>query len=330
MLTRRLVTRRLPAVLVAAVLVLDGGTAAVLGGGTAALAFGGGTRALVLGTAALAEPIGSCPPDTLDCSIEDHTGGPRGGTNTGGAKPGGSTGGNTGKGSRECRRGTEKVPCYDDVYGWFNSSDGCYYGLAKPQPTNVPAGHAAYVLTCGGVVSPEGVVLANPPGGFEQRASPIELAYDAMATITLGEPVIKLAPDPGGAGLVGLPVWMWTPNTPVNWGPNTAAAAQAGLRVEITARVTRIDWDMGDGTTVTCTTPGTPYDESYGGQPSPDCGYAGYRTSSRNQPGGTYRVTATTTWTVDYTSSAGSGTLDPVVRESTTAVRIDELQVVTR
>lgn len=30
---------------------------------------------------------------------------------------------------------------------------------------------------------------------------------------------------------------------------------------------------MGDGATVTCTAPGTPYTPNYGAQPSPDCGH---------------------------------------------------------
>ncbi len=278
------------------------------------------------GTAALADPGAECPPDTPDCTVWDDGGGSSGGGDNGG---GGDTGGGsgTGGGSRDCRRGEEKVPCYDDVVGWFNAEDGCYYKLAEPQPPGGEEGRSAYLRTCGNASDLQW--LDDPPGGFEQRASPQELAYDALATITLRGADIRMAPDPGGAGLVGLPVWMWTPSTPQTWGPNTASASQAGVTVTISAQATRITWDMGDGATVTCTTPGTPYDPSYGARPSPDCGYAGYAKPSRGQRGGKYRVTATTSWQVTWSGGGESGVI-PVTRQSQTAVRIDELQVVTR
>lgn len=301
--TAKLLTTRLLAVAALTVLLVSGGAA----------------------PASAAEP--ECPPDAGgECSIGDHQpGGPGSGGNTGGG--GNGNGGGTGKGSRDCRRDGVKVPCHDDIVGWFNSSDGCYYKLADPQPSGGPAGQSAYIRTC--TNASDAVWLADPPGGFEQRASPLELAYDALATIRLGRPVIEMAPDPDGIGLVGLPVWLWTPRTEENWGPNTASAGQAGIRVTISAEVSRIDWDMGDGTTITCTTPGTPYTESYGAQPSPDCGYAGYRRPSRNQPGGEYTVTATTHWRVPWSGGGASGVITQE-RESTATIRIDELQVVTR
>ena len=102
-----------------------------------------------------------------------------------------------------------------------------------------------------------------------------------------------------------------------------------GLSVTATATAESIAWDMGDGHTVTCKTPGTPYAASDGLAPSPDCGYT-YTQPSGHMPGGTYTITATTTWKVTWTSSDGeSGALPPLTTPpSTVAVKVGELQAV--
>jgi hypothetical protein len=73
---------------------------------------------------------------------------------------------------------------------------------------------------------------------------------------------------------------------------------------------------------------GTPYEPSYEGRQSPDCGHS-YTTSSRNQPGGRYTITATTTWQVTWTAGASRGVF-LVTRASQATPKIDELQVVVR
>ena len=82
---------------------------------------------------------------------------------------------------------------------------------------------------------------------------------------------------------------------------------------------------MGDGHSVTCTRPGTPYHESLGNRRSPDCGHV-YTQPSLTEPGGTYRVTATTTWQVVWAGGGDSGVIT-LTRSSTTTVEIRELQV---
>lgn len=303
-------------------LVLAVGTAAVL-------VFGGATVALA------ADPSGNCPPDTLDCEVIDTGGGGSSvgsqGGNPGGSNAGGSASGG-GQGSKVCRRGEEVVKCYDELIGWFNSDDGCYYKVAEPQPAGGQPGQIAYDMRCQSAT--EVRWFAAPPAGFEERASPAELAWDAFvkARVRMKPPVVKLAPDPSGAGLVGLPVWMWTSAGADTWGPISDFAEQAGLRVDITARVTGITWDMGDGSApIRCPTPGTPYDDSYGAAPSPDCGYAGYQRPSRDARNGRYQVTATTSWQVTWSGGGQRDELPVQTRTSApAAIRIDELQVVTR
>ncbi len=62
---------------------------------------------------------------------------------------------------------------------------------------------------------------------------------------------------------------------------------------------------MGDGTTVTCHGPGTPYAKSRGKASSPDCGHL-YERPSYTEPGGRFQGAATAAWTVTWIA-AGRG-----------------------
>lgn len=232
---------------------------------------------------------------------------------------------------------TRTVPCTDPAYGWFNNTDGCYYrGVDVVPPADHPIWQGSpnsgtvYALQCplagGGSVSGGWVVLAGAPSGFGAvTVTPADLAVEAVEMLELRGPAIGIAPPPGSTGLVGVPVWLWTEVTPSTWGPTSATAAVPGLSVTATAQATRIVWDMGDGTKVTCRTPGTAYSMSYGGVESPTCGHVYSRTSAR-EPDHAYAVTATTTWEVSWSGGGASGVIT-VTRASSTSVRIGELQV---
>ena len=154
------------------------------------------------------------------------------------------------------------------------------------------------------------------------------MAAQAINQLPIQGPQIETAPNSAGSGLVGLPVWLWTAVSGATWGPTSATASVPGLSVTATARATKIEWDMGDGHSVTCANPGTPYAASFGGQPSPTCGYV-YTASSHGTSGGRFTITGVTTWQVDWAGGGESGVIT-VTRQSTSSVRIDELQVVTR
>lgn len=268
-----------------------------------------------------ADPGAECPPGQSDCHVWDEEPGTPG-------SPGNPGGGGGGSG-RTCQRNGVTVPCYDDLLGWFNNSDGCYYKRARPQPPGGPAGQTLYLRSCAGAQEP--VWLTNPPDGYGTPPDPAELANRALASLTLRRPTVGIAPN-RGPGLVGLPIWLWTDPGPTTWGPQRASARAPGLTVNIRARVTKIVWNMGNGRRITCTNPGVEYVPGRdGGGPSPKCGYAGYPRSSHGRPGGTYRITATTTWRVDWWTGGGRrGVLPLQTRTSEPRqLRIDELQVVT-
>ncbi|GAA1026180.1 hypothetical protein GCM10009557_02960 [Virgisporangium ochraceum] len=269
-----------------------------------------------------AEPSGGhCPPDDPECYVfDDLPAGPPGG-GTGGR--GGGTGGRA-----ACTLDGKTVPCQLDGLGSYVGG-GCYVRqVAAPVPDPHAGAGGWYVRTCnvfsGNPSQSDAEWSLNPPTG---GPSPEELAREALAKIRLLGAAVGTAPGPDGAGLVGLPVWLWTAVTPNTWGPITSSASSGGLTVTITGRATRIVWSMGDGSTVTCHNPGTPYDAGYADQPSPNCGHV-YQKASRSRPSGVYRISAVTHWRVDWAGGGQSGVID-TTRQSSTTLAIDELQVVT-
>ena len=248
---------------------------------------------------------------------------------------GGTSVGETGN-ARVCsdHRGAE-VPCYSEVFGWFNDADGCYYRAESPQPDpsnpiwegRYPDG-LIYRATCGplpfGGSGGGWVWLPTPPPGFgDVGVTPAQLAQRAVDQMRLTGPAIHLTITSDQTGLVGVPVWLWTDVTPTTWGPNSATASVPGLSVTARAQATRIAWDMGDGHTEVCDGPGTPY--TAGAVDSPTCDHV-YETSSAGQSGDAFPITATTTWEVTWSGGGTSGALT-LTRTTTTTVRIGELQV---
>lgn len=226
------------------------------------------------------------------------------------------------------------INCYDPNWGSFSNADGCYYQPISPPPplTDVVwQGHTTGMIfqsTClGGGGSGGGLVWrpAAPPGVAGTGPTPAELAAQAVDELPLRGPAIGMAPRPGSMGLVGLPVWLWTAVSPQTWGPVSATAAVPGLSVTATANAESIVWSMGDGGSVRCTKPGTPYRREFGNVISPDCGYR-YSHSSAGLPGDAYSLTATTTWRITWSGGGESGALIQQ-RSSTLPVRIGELQV---
>lgn len=166
------------------------------------------------------------------------------------------------------------------------------------------------------------------PGGAPPAPAvdPTVLAQQAVDRMRLRGPEIGITPKPGGMGVIGMPVYMWTATGPETYGPNTASATAGAVTVSAVAKVSKIVWTMGDGKTVVCTTAGTPYKKSYGAEPSPDCGHR-YTRPSSTEASGKYHVTATSTWTIDWTGGGTSGQLTEV-RDSDVDIAVAEVQVV--
>jgi len=235
----------------------------------------------------------------------------------------------------------EEVPCSSGAGSWSNASS-CYYALAPvqddPPPGTDPLEGGAW-YTCAGACTTDPTVivpcditqvwLTNPPPGVA-ALTPGQAAARIINTFQLEGVDIGMAPDediPGAKSYVGVPIWMWVENqTPLSYGPYEQTTTLGGVTITATAKVTSVLWNMGDGETVGCGSPGTEYRRGMGVTDSPTCGHR-YSQTSEDQPGGRYPVTALSQWEVTWTGGGEEGTVN-LTRTSTLTVEIGEIQSV--
>lgn len=228
------------------------------------------------------------------------------------------------------------VPC-SGPEGYWSNHYRCYIKALSPPP---PAGDPAWeghTPGDGGTYSchqPQtGLLITvwaqDPPPNSGAAPTPREVALIAIERMRLSAIDIGIAPEPGpdSVGLVGMPVWMWAKAPDEHTvGPLTETASAGGVTITATANVLQVTWDMGDGTTVACEAPGSPYKASYGLKESPDCGHT-YTRSSANEADDAYTVTATSSWVITWSGAGQTGTirLNGLVRS--TQIQIGEAQV---
>ncbi|MCX5251950.1 ATP/GTP-binding protein [Streptomyces sp. NBC_00201] len=211
----------------------------------------------------------------------------------------------------------------------------CTYTKVDPKP---PANHPAwkgedpkkndlYLMECsdGGQDNPASFVVVRTGQAPAPQVDPQVLAQRAVDSMTLLGPDLA-SPRAAGKYTVGVPMWMWVNESATTYGPNTASATAGGVTVTATAKVSKIVWAMGDGASVTCNGPGTPYTSSEGMAESPTCGHVYAKTSASAQSG-KFPVTATSTWTINWQGGGQAGQLTEV-RQTNVQVAIGEVQVV--
>lgn len=287
------------------------------------------TLMAALAVAALAGMPSASAGDPVVCTPQDAALGLCTITDPGGGGGGGGDGGGTGHPDpgAGCVANGATIPCTNGSGTW-SSDRQCYVAAASPQPPDPAAaggrpGDTLYsCTTLAGAVST--FWSAIPPGNLDGLLNPEDLARQAIATMGLGVFQLGMAPEAGGTGYVGLPVWMWAANPgPSTIGPITATAGA----VSATAKMSEADWNMGDGHVVTCRNGGTPYADSYGNSMSPTCGYR-YNQASSGEAAGVYAVTVTAKWTVNWTGMGRTGVINLTFTSPVTQIRIAELQAV--
>lgn len=223
------------------------------------------------------------------------------------------------------------IDCDGGSAGSWSNAHGCFIARTEQQvapPVGEDAALGAwYTCTPGDVVGdarPTTQVWID--GAPVPNITPGEAAAQLVGGFQLQGIDIGLAPDPaapGASAYVGVPVWMWVENpTPLSYGPYTESAAIAGFAVTATARVASVQWTMGDGRTVTCGA-GTAYSTARGLVDSPDCGHRYSAVSG----GGSFAVTATSQWRVEWSAGGQTGVI-PIQTQSTTDLAVRELQSV--
>ncbi len=211
----------------------------------------------------------------------------------------------------------------------------CGYNKTEPKPPaehpawegKDPAKYDMYFMSCsdGGLNNPDGFIVVPEGQPPVPQVDPQELAQRAVDSMTLLGPDIA-SPRAAGKYTVGVPMWMWVNLSAMTYGPNTASASAGGITVTATAKVSKIVWTMGDGASVTCNGPGTPYQASQGMAQSPTCGHV-YSKTSAGAKNGKFPVTATSTWTIDWQGGGQAGQLTEI-RQTNVQVAIGEVQVV--
>jgi hypothetical protein len=237
------------------------------------------------------------------------------------------------KGKITCQFNGAAQACSDALLGNWSNVQQCYLQrLAAQPPASDPRwqGHTdGSVWACvreqgynqGRHLVTKWVWLPGEPDTVV--TDPLTLAYRAVAKMQLEAPQIRTAPGVGQIGLVNMPVWLWVEKSENTWGPIERDASVPGLTVTATAKVTAIDWSMGDGRTVRCDDAGTAYQKSFGIKASPDCGYL-YRKTSRDQAGCKYKVGATARWDITWQSTLGDTGQISMTQKAATQLHIGE------
>ena len=188
-----------------------------------------------------------------------------------------------------------------------NQPYGCTYTAGGPSVTTSlgvggpqPGQWVFPVCTGPGVLNPMPpfwVSGAQPPAAGTVQVAPVVVAEQAARQLGLGSPTIEMAPPDGSPQLVGVASWLWLASG--SWRTVSASASAGPVTTTATATPTKVVWDMGNGDSVTCDGPGTPYSAA-----DPNaitaCSYA--------WPGpGSFNVTATVYWSVTWTATGAAG-----------------------
>lgn len=200
---------------------------------------------------------------------------------------------------------------------------------------------SAHAERCGAPVVPDfgtvqtvpfevGGTVPNPGPKAAPRVvvTPEQVAYMAFARLKLTPPRPRIGPAPSrnrwDMAAVGYPLWLWGEG---NAHPAPASDSIGGLFVSLDAHVSRIVFNMGDGTRVTCQGVGQKWTKAVApGQKSPTCGHV---YTEPSLPKGEYTVTATTYWSVAWNVTGVTGVI-PFVQSATTTLPVGELQVLVR
>ena len=167
--------------------------------------------------------------------------------------------------------------------------------------------------------------LTLHPSRPRPRPTQSTILSSAMGALNPPRPTIHTSPSRRAGLLVQTPTWLWLP--PSYWRTYSTTIMVWGYVVTIFATPTTVRWNMGNGNSVTCIGPGTPWIPGFSDALS-TCNYT-YRHSSDGASGGRYRITATVTFVGSFTSVGLGGMRGPlgaVTRSSSVRASVAEIQ----
>ncbi len=167
--------------------------------------------------------------------------------------------------------------------------------------------------------------LALAPSRPRPRPTQSTVLSSAMGALNPPRPTIYTSPSYGSGLLVQTPTWLWLP--PSYWRTYSTTIMVWGYVVTIFAIPTTVRWKMGNGDSVTCIGPGTPWFPGFIDALS-TCNYT-YRHSSAGASGDRFRITATVTFVGSFTTVGLGGLRGPlgaVTRSSSIRAPVAEIQ----
>ena len=175
-------------------------------------------------------------------------------------------------------------------------------------------------------------VPATASASASTSSDPATVGALAASEIGLPTPTIRLSPEPFAE--TNLATWMWI--DPGVWHSYTATASIDGVSASAVAVPVSVRWSMGDGDTIVCAGPGTPYRQAIpAAEQTTSCSHiyrsssAGQRSPDGNPNDAAFPVTATITWAVSWSSSVGSGgSLPSLQTQASTRLRVEQVQSV--
>jgi hypothetical protein len=216
---------------------------------------------------------------------------------------------------------------YYALTGGRGEGDGPVVDVDRSAPIDPVAGEI-YSLACTdetGARVRNGLVRFDPGDPFGGVAAVERAMEQARRQLALPLPEPRL--NPPTEQLVGLSTWLWVDGP---WQEGSATAAIGAVSATVTARPLRVDWDLGDGATVTCDA-GVRYDPSRPpGEQESSCTHV-FTTSTQRLPGGQRTVTATVVYAVEWSASTGAGgELGELSRSASIPVTVREAQALIR
>jgi hypothetical protein len=164
------------------------------------------------------------------------------------------------------------------------------------------------------------VWLASPPGMF---GSAVQQAIDRLRIL---QPSIAANPSLNTRQVVHVPVWWWI--EPGWWTTRTASASVRGLTITARAEPVTVTWYAGDGTSTTCTGPGTPWTGKASPiAASPTCGHT-YTKTSASSPDGHFQLRVVVIWKITWAGGGLNGTEPSATTTASAAVAVTEFRSV--
>lgn len=223
----------------------------------------------------------------------------------------------SGRGGSGGGRGPSTITCTSEVW---TPPPGFVVYVSEGVPAMAPTGRWI-TRTCRD--SATGAVTES---FFAESPSvdPAALAEEALRSVAIPVPVIRTSPT-ADALVVRIPTWLWVEGA--WWRPYSATATAGTVSATATAQPVRTIWETGDGATVTCEGPGTPWVPGMA-EDETQCSHS-YTSSSEPRPSGLFDLTVTVEFGVSWTSNIGAaGSLGAITRSATEAVRVGEIQAI--